>query len=157
MNPLHWGDRSEETLRSLMANPVVGLEDETELGAGIYIFHEYRGIFETNGVKTYEDIEDSTVRLLMKASQINKDEPKLPRVDLYAKVLQSLDLVISNELPGVIFFEIYLTQKVSNGVCESFGKIGNLYREGVRRKMGILYLEASIRLHFLSPLEKANK
>ena len=138
-----------------MPSPVSGYEGITELGAAVYIFQEYRGIFESNGVMKYEDVENSTVQLLIMASQIHQKEPDLHGIDLYAKVLTSVDMAAGNELPGRIFFEIYLTQRTSNGVCESFGKIGNLYREGVRGKMGIFYLEASLRLHFVSPLEKA--
>ena len=44
LNPIHWGDGSEQTLRSLMAGPLAGFEQETELGVGVAIFTEFRGI-----------------------------------------------------------------------------------------------------------------
>ena len=140
-----------------MANPVAGYEETTELGAGVFIFTEFRGIFETNGVKSYEQVENSAVHCIMRAYNILKLDSSLSRVDLFAKILTSVEAENDEEHAGSLFIEIYLLQKVSNGVCESFGKIGNLYRDGVRRKMGILFLEANLRLHFVSPLEKAYK
>ena len=137
-----------------MSNPVEGIEDLTELGAGSFIYQEYRGIFSTNGFNNYGTIEDSTVRCLLKAHKIRIENPSIRRVDLYAGVLQNEDIQ-GRELAGVLFIEIYLTQKVSNGVCETLGKLSNLVREGVRAKMGMLFLEANLRLHFVSPLEKA--
>ena len=71
-------------------------------------------------------------------------------------MLQS-DGVYEAYLPGVIFIETYISQKTNNGVGESLGKIGNLYRDGVRGKMGVLFLEANLRFHFLPPLERASE
>ena len=59
-------------------------------------------------------------------------------------------------MAGGLLFEIYLVQKTSNGVCESLGRIGNLIHEGCRAKMGLLFMEANMRLHFVSPLEDAS-
>ena len=162
LNPIHWGDGSEQTLRPLMASPVAGFEEKTELGVGVAIFTEFRVIFHANGVRSYEEVENSIVRCLRKAYNILKSDKALSkaRVDHYAKVLTPTSQMHNEEYAGSLFIEIYLLQKVSNGVCESFGKIGNLYREGVRAvrgRMGILFLEANLRLHLVSPLEKAYK
>ena len=155
MNPANWPlDGSDECFRNLLSKHVEGVEASKELGAAAYIFREYRGIFAINGFTNYGEIEDSTIRVLTKANELRAKESSLSRVDLYASVLRKKEIQ-ENEPGGVLFFEIYLTQKVSNGVCESLGKLSNLVREGVRAKMGILSLEANLRLHFVSPLENA--
>ena len=131
-----------------------GIEEITELGGCSYIYSEYRGIFKINGFNDYTEVENSTVMCLLKAFQIKKKEPTIKRIDLYARVLTDKS-ILTNELPGVVLFEIYLTQKTSNGVCESVGRLSNLIREGVRARMGLLFLEVNLRLHFVSPLEEA--
>ena len=154
MNPANWPkDPTLDNFRCLLAEPVKGIENSEELGAGSFIFSEFRGIFMKNGFGDYGKIEDSTVKFLLKGHEIRTNEPAISRVDLYAQVLQDHDFV-KREPAGALFFEIYLTQRTSNGVCESLGKLSNLIREGVRARMGILTMEANMRLHFLSPLEK---
>ena len=71
------------------------------------------------------------------------------------KTSQVTNEIYEQELAGTLLFEIYLVQKTSNGVCESFGRIGNIIHEGCRAKMGLLFLETNIRLYFVSPLERA--
>ena len=99
-------------------------------------------------------MENATIRYLLKASEIKASNQTISRVDLYVRLLQEKE-VLENQMPGVFFFEIYVTQKTSNGVCEGLGRLSNLIREGVRARMGLLFLEANLRLHFVSPLEKA--
>ena len=155
MNPENLGDETLETFQSLVADTVPGVSQTAELGAAGFIFREFRGIFKANGIEDFGVVEESLIACLMKASQIKSHNNNIERVELYAKVLQDNHVLADdNFLPGTIFFEIYLTQKTSNGVCEGFGKIGNLIREGVRGSMGLLYLEANLRLHFVPPLEK---
>ena len=120
-----------------------------ELGAGAFIFSEYRAIFIRNGFTYYGKI-DSTVKLFVKAHKIRLINQSIARIELYARVLQDKDFV-EKEPAGTLFLEIYLTQKTSNGVCETLGRLGNLIREGVRARMGILSMDANLRLHFVSP------
>ena len=157
MNPENWPvNATEESLSNLIGEPVKGIESITELGAGSYIFKEFLGIFKIHGLDDYEAVEISTVRCLLKANEIKRKESAISRIDLYARVLQDKD-ILENELPGVLLFEIYLTQKTSNGVCEGLGRLSNIIREGVRAKMGLLFLEANLRLHFVPPLEISRK
>ena len=145
-----------EDFRSLITKPVPKIEEITSFGALAFIFSEFRSIFSINGFNDYKTVEDSTIKCLLVAHKIKFLSPNITRVDLYAKTLNE-EIVCSDEAAGSLLFEIYVSQKTSNGVCGSFGKLGNLYREGVRSKMGLLYLEANLRLHFVSPLEKASK
>ena len=143
-----------ESVQTLVGQPVDGIENITELGAVSYIFSEFRGIFKINNLLDYPAVENSAVACLLKANEIKIENPSITRVDLYAAVLQS-ECILQHHLPGVLFFEIYLTQKTSNGVCESLGRLSNIIREGVRARMGLLMLETNLRLHFLYPLEKS--
>ena len=133
---------------------MAGIETFTELGAVSYIFSEFCSLFKINNFLDYPAVENSVIACLLKATEIKNENPSNARVDLYAAVLQSED-ILQHHLAGVLFFEIYLTQKKSNGVCESLGRISNIIREGVRSRMGLLMLETNLRLHFLYPLEKS--
>ena len=82
MNPANWGDETEETFRSVLSDPAKGMEEDTELGPGSYIFSVYRGIFKRNQIVDYEKFEDSAARCLVKASEIRKTEPSIRRIDL---------------------------------------------------------------------------
>ena len=158
LNPKGWIDiqGTEEEFRNFLGTPVEGYEEDTPFGAGAYLFNEFGGIFKANGVVEYSTVEASLISLLQMAYEIWEEIQKIPRVELWAKVLQK-DQISAVQLPGKIFIETYLTQKVSNGVSETMGHIGNLYRDGVRASMGILFLEANLRLHFMPPLEQASK
>ena len=97
---------------------------------------------------------NTTINCLLKAAAVLKQNPNIDRHELYATVLRVKE-IYEQELAGTLLFEIYLVQKTSNGVCESFGRIGNIIHEGCRAKMGLLFLETNIRLYFVSPLERA--
>ena len=63
-------------------------------------------------MKSYEQVEDSTVRCIMKAFNILELESSLSRVDLFAKVLMSAETENdAAEYAGSLFIEIYLCRK----------------------------------------------
>ena len=92
--------------------------------------------------------------MLRIAHKVHKTRPNLSRVDLHATVIMN-PKVKNRFRPAQILLEIYIVQKVSNGVQESIGKISNVIREGARSRMGLMVLEANLRLHFTPPLERA--
>ena len=94
----------------MLASPVTGIEEETELGPGVYIFTTFRGIFQTHGFINYEEVENSIVKCLLKASEIWNSTQSISRIDLYAKVLQN-ESILATEISGSLLLEIYLVKK----------------------------------------------
>ena len=91
------------------------------------------------------------VILLSEGNQLIETNSKIKKIDLLAK-LDTEEMRIKAK-PAVVILHLYITQKVSNCVAETLGRLGNIIREGVRMKMGMLFLEVYVRLHYLPPIE----
>ena len=61
----------------MLGSPVKDYEQLTRLGAGAYLFNEFRGIFRANGIRSYDVVESLVIALL-----------QIARV-LYKKILRS--------------------------------------------------------------------
>ena len=130
------------------------MEDETEFGPLSRIFETFKSLFKYHGCLSYADLEDSIVFMIKMGNKLlNQIDPsaKLKKIDLLAKLDNSKTR--NRAKPAVVALHIYITQKVSNAVAETLGRLSNIIREGVRMKMGMMYLEVYTRLHYLPPLE----
>ena len=52
MNQQNWRVCDENEFQNLLGSPVKDYEQLTRLGAGAYLFNEFRGIFKANGIRS---------------------------------------------------------------------------------------------------------
>ena len=68
----------------------------TELGAGGFIYREYKGVFKVNGIDDYGVLEDSVVECLLKASQIKRVQKRhfVSYLGISAKTIKMLSIYL---------------------------------------------------------------
>ena len=137
----------ENNIRRRLAEPLTDLEEETEFGPLDYIYETYKSIFKYHGCASYTELEDAMVILLKEGIKLKAGDISTKKIDLLAK-LDTVEMRAKTKA-GVITLHLYITQKISNCVAETLGRLSNIFREGVRMKMGMLYLEVYVRLHYL--------
>ena len=92
-----------------------------------------------------------TSAVLKMGNKIIESNSTIKKIDLLAKL--DTEEMRTKAKPAVVNLHLYITQKISNCVAETLGRLGNIIREGVRMKMGMLFLEVYTRLHYMPTIE----
>ena len=82
--------------------------------------------------------------------QITDPSAKLKKIDLLAKLDNSITR--KHAKPAVVALYIYITQKVSNAVAKTLGRLSIIIRKGVRMKIWGCHFWRSILIYIICRL-----
>ena len=139
-------------MRLFLHEPILfeGDEDNRRAKGPIFmIFNRFREGFRNRGHNLL-DVEDDINFLIRNGIKIKKENPEISRVDIIARILEGTR---EDHSGGHSFSELYLIQKASNAISETFGHNVNYHRAGVRSQLGPMSLEDGLRLRCIPPIE----
>ena len=102
------------------------------------MIHEtFKEGFVKKGFSNGLELESELVELILKGVNLQHNNPQISRVDLVSKMLDGE----RKNLPAAYSFtELYLIQKASNAISETYGHSINAHRSGIRSELGPMHL-----------------
>ena len=88
------------------------------------MFKQYQALFEFHGYNSYRKLENGVVLLHKVAAEIKQRTPNIKKIDLLAEL--DNENLRADAKSAIVLLHLYLTQKVSNAVAETLGRLGNI-------------------------------